>query len=254
MDRQNSTISERFFSKPVQKILTELGFDSEAEFVYYVRNWHRACDERGLDVKICLYHLNNFYDYLMQELQLDEYPPIKNYVGGIPIKTFEALLHCISTRFSLFNLSSKNSYNSRAISTLAVESFFSDLARFEFSGLGAPKAVDIPKLISHVAHINTTKHDPNRGFEFTTSTRDNYPTYLMETSECLTDSYNFKNHPFDMNTHRKKCKNKRWFGLSKSKQVAKGGHGIRQFFKIDETKLTSEQRIGKQITIEECQP
>ena len=33
MDRQNSTISERFFSKPVQKILLDLGFDSEVKFV-----------------------------------------------------------------------------------------------------------------------------------------------------------------------------------------------------------------------------
>ena len=97
------------------------------------------------------------------------------HIDGIPIKTFEALLHCISTRFSLYQLSSTNSYNTRAISTLAVESFFSDLARYEFSGLGAPKSVDIPKLISHVVHLNTTKHNPDHGFKFTTSTRDNYP-------------------------------------------------------------------------------
>ena len=107
MDRQNSTISQRFFSKDVQKILLELSHDSEAEFIHYTRNWHRACDERGLDVKVHLFHLNNFYNYLMGYMNLDKYPPVQNYVGGIPIKTFEALLHCISARFSLFHISSK---------------------------------------------------------------------------------------------------------------------------------------------------
>ena len=50
MDHQNSTISQRFFSKNVQKILLSLHHESEAEFVHFTRNWHRACDERGLDV------------------------------------------------------------------------------------------------------------------------------------------------------------------------------------------------------------
>ena len=120
------------------------------------------------------------YVYLLSKHTFSTYPPPKNYIAGIPIKTFEALLHCISTRFSLFCISSTHSYNTRSISTLAVESFFSDLARYEFSGLGTPKAVDIPKLILHVVHLNTTKHDSDCGFEYTTSTRDNCPVYLLE--------------------------------------------------------------------------
>ena len=90
------------------------------------------------------------------------------------------------------------------MSTLAIELFFSDLTRYEFSGLGAPKAVDIPKLISHIVHINTMKHDPLRGFEFTTSTRDNYPTYFMELDEGEMSYYDFKNHPFDKSRNRRK--------------------------------------------------
>ena len=38
MDCQNCTISQRFFSKEVH--------DDEAQFVHYIRNWFRACDER----------------------------------------------------------------------------------------------------------------------------------------------------------------------------------------------------------------
>ena len=155
-----------------------------------------------MDMKIRFWHLNNAYEYFLQHLSLKDYPPPTTHVGGIPIKTYEALLHSISTRFSLFQLSSNECYNSRAISTVAVESFFSDLSRFEFGGLGAPKAVNIPKLISHVVYINTTKHDPEGRFEFVTMTRDNYPVYLMEQNNDYIPGTMLKNHSFDSQKNR----------------------------------------------------
>ena len=203
MDRQNSSISERFFSEDVQKILEENGDASEAEFVHKTRDWFNACDQRGMAITDRLEKLQAMYEYMIGKFNMSDYPPPSTYVEGIPIKTYEALLHSISTRYSLFGLSSTKSYNTRAISTLAVESFFSDLTRYEFSGLGAPKAVDIPKLISHVVHINTLKHNPNRGFEFTTSTRDNYPTILMEDDPIVSDAGLFKTHNFDLPTTKK---------------------------------------------------
>ena len=84
--------------------------------------------------------------------------------------------------------------------------FFSDLTRFEFSGLGAPKAVDIPKLISHVVHINSLKHNPDRGFEFTTSTHDNYPTILMDVDDSNYSDSIFKLHNFDVKAEKKTTK------------------------------------------------
>ena len=145
----------------VQKILTRCNCVSEAKFVHLVRNWYKACDERGMAVNDRLTNLYKMYEYLSSLMYLNHYPPMKTHICGIPIRTYEALMQSISTRFTLFHLSSTHSYNARAISTLAVESFFSDLNGFEFSGLGAPKSVDIPKLITHIVHVNTTKHDPN---------------------------------------------------------------------------------------------
>ena len=189
------------------------------------------------------------YEYMVGKCNFSDYPPPITHVEGIPIKTYEALLHTISTRFSLFGLSLSNTYNTRSISTLAVESFFSVLTRFEFSGFGAPKAVDIPKLISHVVHINSLKHNPDRGFIFTTSSCDNYPTILMDVDDSNYFDSIFKPHNFDVKMD-KKNKNKRWFTLSKLKEVTKGGKGVRQYFKIDETKLSLEQRLGRQIDLE----
>ena len=139
------------------------------------------------------------------------------------------------------------------MSTLAIESFFLDLTRYEFSSLGAPKAVDIPKLISRIVHVNTIKHDPVRGFELTTSMRDNYPTYFMEISDNQNNYFDFRNHPFDQSkTCRNHSKNK-LFTLSKPKGITKGGKSIRQYLAVDETKLSMKQCLGEKIHIDECQ-
>ena len=126
LDRQNCLLSQRFFSEDVQKILTRCNYVSEAKFVLLVWNWYKACDERGMGVNDRLTHLYNMYEYLSSLMCLNHYPPVKTHICGIPIRTYEALMQSISTRFSLFHLSSTHSYNARAISTLAVESFFSD--------------------------------------------------------------------------------------------------------------------------------
>ena len=39
MDRQNSTISQRFFSEDVEQILIQNGNDTEADFCQKTRNW-----------------------------------------------------------------------------------------------------------------------------------------------------------------------------------------------------------------------
>ena len=100
-------------------------------------------------------------------------------------------------------------------------------------------------------YINTTKHDPEHGFEFVTTTRDNYPVYLMEQDTDYIPGTMLKNHSFDSQKNRKKYKSKKWFHLSKPKQVAKGGVGICQYYKVDETKLSAEQRFGRNLHIEE---
>ena len=126
---------------------------------------------------------------------------------------------------------------------------FSDLNRYEFSGLGSPKSVDIPKLLSHIVHVNTTKHNPNRGFEFVTSTRDNYPCYLMEMEGNEDDGEVFASCAFDVIDHKRNKIPSKFFSLSKPKCITRGKRGIRELFRIDESRLTSEQRLGKKVDI-----
>ena len=75
LDRQNCAISQRFFSESVQKILSDLGFISEAKFTECTQDWFHACDEQGMDVKEKLFKLNQMYEYLLRLVSLSSYPP-----------------------------------------------------------------------------------------------------------------------------------------------------------------------------------
>ena len=65
-----------------------------------------------------------------------------------------------------------------------------------------------------------------------------------------TNVSNFQQNLFDEKKSKKKYKGCRWFTLAKPKEVLKGAKGVRQYFKIDESKLSMEQRFGKKVSIE----
>ena len=90
--------------------------------------------------------------------------------------------------------------NQRSVSTLAVEGFFSNLTNMEFSGLGCPKAVDIPRLITHVTQLNTIRNNKARGFVFSTT---NCGVYPINTLEPPADRNSTR---FNLPRHHHKCK------------------------------------------------
>ena len=105
--------------------------------------------------------MQEMFNHLNSWIDLTDFPPPTKYVKGMPIQTFEMILQNISTHMQLF-ASSNQPINQRAICTLAIESFFSELIQMEFTGIGCPKAVDIPRLISYVTSLNNIQHDPDR--------------------------------------------------------------------------------------------
>ena len=76
--------------------------------------------------------------------------------------------------------------------------------------------------------------------------------YLLESEVRNSDNNIFGSTAFDVNRVKKSKTKKHWFTLSKPKQVSKGGKGIWQYMKIDETKLSSEQRLGENVELEKC--
>ena len=162
-------------------------------------------------------------------------PPPFSYIKGMPVPTYESIMQGISTRLQIFILSNMP-INQRAISTVGIESFFSELTSMEFSGLGRPKAVDIPRLISHVTELNSIRHDPNRGFVFNTTNRGTYP---YDTLEPPLDRNQTR---FDLPRVHKKCKAQTLLALPKA--ITCGQLTIREFHHKDESKVPLHRRSG----------
>ena len=126
----------------------------------------------------CLYVM---HDFLTTDVHFDNFPPdFGKYVKGMPIQTFEAILLNISTRIQLYQFAHGGNYNTRSVSTLLNESFFSDLMRLDKEGHGYPKACNIPRVMGQVVTINYFKHNPVKTFALHPTMKGTYPVHLLD--------------------------------------------------------------------------
>ena len=134
------------------------GYMEVAEFIEVIRNWFRACNERGLKADERVEHWYNTHVFLTRGIDFKQYPlqVSSRYVKGMPVQTFEAILQICSTHMYLYALAVDKTYNSRGVSTLQSESYFSDVKRLDKDGY--PKGPSIHKLIGKSATVNAYKH------------------------------------------------------------------------------------------------
>lgn len=71
--KQSVQDAEILFSEGVEKFMQKKGYKYEEKFVRVVRNWRRACDERGLSSVI-----RSRFNYQLLNLILDELMPWHN--------------------------------------------------------------------------------------------------------------------------------------------------------------------------------
>ena len=161
-DKQNVPFAQKVFSEPVESELCKLGYLNEALLVRTVRNWYNACNEHGLTVETRLEYLLDMDKYLSEQYIPKSYPMNLTHVNGLSCTTYQSVRYNICTRIQLYSLSKKRTYNHRAMSTLAVESFFSDLSSLASNTSGVPLSAHIPGYLSKVTTINTIKHDPTK--------------------------------------------------------------------------------------------
>ena len=110
--------------------MTAWGHNITTYFARLTRNWHNACNKRGLIAETQIQHLFAMQHFLTAGINFDKFPGkcSECYIRGMPVETFEGILQCISTQIFLYNFSIENNYNTRSVSTLVNnESFFSDL-------------------------------------------------------------------------------------------------------------------------------
>ena len=109
--------------------MTNKGYTDTAYFIKLVQNWNQACDERGMPADERVERMLNFFCYLTDGINFDTFPSVstQRYIHGMPIQTFEVILHNISTHVSLYSLAFGENYNTRSVSTLVSESCNSDI-------------------------------------------------------------------------------------------------------------------------------
>ena len=150
------------------------------------------------------------HNYLTKNINFDKYPPPSTHVKGIPIVTYEGILQGISTRILLYKLAWNLTFDNRAITTLAIESFFASLSKADFNMTGCPKAMPIHRILPIMMQYNSYKHDPGKKFHMDSRQCAPYPHYDLESrvtspESLQSDDIQFKSHRFDM--YQKTTKN-----------------------------------------------
>ena len=255
-DKQNAYSAMRMFGVPVERELRRRGYHSEADFVELVRNWHRACDERGMTADDRVIHLEKFLQYLLEDVNLDQFPfkHTGRYVKSIPYQTFDAICQNITCRIQLYELSLQKMYSSRSISTLPCESMFSDLVRFDRESNGYVKACNVGAILGRVVAINYVKHKPSKTYFLLPTTRGTYPVHVLEwygdEAEGNTGSNGFyyQNHHFDKVNRNPSSRRKRRSDISTGIAPMRGVTGVRMYHRVNERLINPETRAGRPIT------
>ena len=141
---------------------TENGDLKEANLVKLIRNWYDTCNEHAISVSDQIRYLLDMHNYLMKFYRPEYFPMNTSYIHSLPATTFQSIMQNISTRIHLYHLSKAKTYNHCSVSTLVVESLFSDLATLAANTNGVPMAANIPKHISRMTLLNLAKNDPSK--------------------------------------------------------------------------------------------
>ena len=172
----------RMFNYDIENYMRTNGFEETADFIKLVRNWHDACNRRGLSADERVQHLFAMHEFLTKAVNFDSVPfqfPGR-YIRGMTWQTYEAILQMISTRIQLYTYSRDNTYNARAVSTLANESFFADLVRYDKESHGYPKGSNVSRVFGRVVLINYFKHKCDKNYVLSAMIKGKYDIKLAE--------------------------------------------------------------------------
>ena len=247
IDQQNAHSAKLMFSEKVEEFMRRRQHLETAVFIKLVREWHSACDARGIRADTRVSMLYNMFTFLTEGVDFNSFPfPLTGrYWKGMPTQTYEAILQSICTRIQLYKSAHNRSYNHRAISTLSNESFFSDMSRMDKDSRSYPKACNIAKIFGRVVTLNYFKHLPDKSWYLTATHKGTYPEHLAEfLQEDMANQDGFYvNHFFDYPDEHEsqRCHQ---YDVSRGTQPLRFTGGIRKFYRGDESKILPEDRAG----------
>ena len=113
IDTQNAFTAMKMFNYSVKCWMRKEGYIATAQFIRLIRNWHDACNRRGLSADTRVRYLCDMHEFLTAGINFNSVPFqfVERYVRGMTWQTFEALLQNISTWIQLYYFSSTLTYN-----------------------------------------------------------------------------------------------------------------------------------------------
>ena len=255
IDTQNAFTAMKMFNYSVERWMRSKGYSETAHFIRLVRNWHDACNRRGLTADTRVRYLNDLHLFLVNGINFNavpfQYPD--RYIRGMTWQTFEALLQNISTRIQLYYLSSNLTYNARSVSTLSNESFFSDLVRLDKESHGYPKGVNVSKVFGRCVLINFFKHKRDRNYFLAPTIKCKYEVKLAESNlrryrreTAFHHSGLYRDHFFDFPNELKSQRVRR-DDITTGLSALRTNPGVRIFFRTNEHNILPEVRGGRQV-------
>ena len=141
------------FAEDVEKAMSDQ-YQEEAYFCKLIRQWFDSEDEPSISaVDMCCNRLR-LRDWLLQGYTIGRSPPVTQYVRGIPIVTYEALVSHTERKVQLHAFLPDGRYNVRATGSQEVEHFLSPTFRdMDPPGKGTPKPDTIP--VMNPRHLGT---------------------------------------------------------------------------------------------------
>ena len=254
IDQQNAFTAMRMFNYNVEKYMRDNNFTETAHFIELVRNWHDACNHMGLSADTRVKFLFEMHEFLTRGINFNAVPSQfpGRYVRGLTWQTFEAILQTISTGIQLYYFSNDATYNSRAVSTLANESFFADLVRYDKKSHGYPKGPNISRVFGRVVLINHFKHKSDKNYFLSTAIKSKYEIKLAEedhiryvTETSFNHNGMYKNHFFDFPNQLKS--RVRRDDITTGIAALRNTDGVRRWFRTVEGDILSEICGGNKV-------
>ncbi|CAG2230153.1 unnamed protein product [Mytilus edulis] len=258
-DRQKHSFAQATFSEKVEKVMEINGDVREANWCSLIRNWYSAIDDAGISVDTRLQKMLDIRSYLLPFLRTGHFPPQGAYIAGLPIAQFEGILSNVDRRIQLYSMTTLQTYNQRAITSLDSETFFSGFQDYDPKGTGVLRADDIPTALGAAVYLYKQRLDPNRKFYMRTSERvrvyqvqplDDEMNFQQTGDKDATEDATLprtiflRSHQFDTEKRKTKVPKRKSGKISDIGQTARGAEGARSFHKFNEEKILAHRRSG----------
>ena len=162
LDQQSDGFARTHFSPPVENAMRELGFVKEADLCRLITDWIKADDEPGLNAMDRLHKRLALRQWLLKDVDLFSFPPPGRYVKGMPIINWEGFVASIDAHILLYGLTKTATYNTRAITTLAVEQFNGMIENYDDSGKSSVTAETYRKTLGDICMLSAVQISPER--------------------------------------------------------------------------------------------